>query len=126
MMAHPFHFRLLKYKIRIKMKGDHRALLTCADRLAYRKANGLKLSETYMIRVLCEEGRPPLMLSQHTLDQLVKGIGYSDWNELLRNNPLPEGLPPNIKTKKSEQRLEALVQKCLAKRHGTQLALEFD
>ena len=126
MMVHPFHYRLLKYMIRKKMKGDHRALLSCADRLDYLKEHGLKLSETLIKRILCEDGLPPPSLLQHTLNELVRGVGYRDWNAFIRANPVPEGLPPNIKKKKLEMQLEESVQKCLKKWCSAQLALEFE
>jgi len=126
MMVHPYHFRLIKYMIRIQLKGNHHSLLSCADRWEYRKAHGLTLSEAYIKKVLRENGPPPDRLSQHTMDQLVKGLGYCNWNEFARTNPLPEGLPLVVKSKKMDRRVEELVLQRLTKRPGIQLELHFE
>lgn len=74
--------------------------------------------------MLREEGRPPKGLAQYSLDQLVSGVGFSNWNEFLRSNPLPDRLPRFAASDKAMKRIDEKVVKRLSDGGGRQLQLE--
>lgn len=124
MTVHPYHFHLMKCHIRLKLKGDPRTKLSCQDRREYMKLCGMKTEQNHLVKVLREEGRPPKGLAQYSLDQLVSGVGFSNWNEFLRSNPLPDGLPNFAASKKAMKQIDEKVVKRLSNGGGRQLQLE--
>lgn len=113
MLAHPYHFELLRGLIRRKLKGDHRIPLSCADRLKLVTELGAKVAESYVTKVLSESNRNPRYLSQFVLDQLARTTGHADWNELLRKNPVPDGLYDRLMRPKARKLLYRSVEQRL-------------
>lgn len=111
MFVHPYHFQLVRCLIRKKVKGDHHIPLTCADRESLADSLNLSVSKSKMVKVLREKGHEHRSLSQHTMDQLVRYVGYSDWNDFLRKNPVPDGKYYDLQKLKARKLLEELVEK---------------
>ena len=114
MFVHPYHFGLMRCRIRQKLKGDHRLRLSCADRVALVRDNKLKVSDSYIVKVISEADRRAGNLSQHVLDQLAHAIGHADWNGFLRTNPIPDGQFQQLLKAKFKKRLDALVEQRMA------------
>jgi hypothetical protein len=106
-MIHAYHYLVLKYLIRKKKKGDVNLKLTNADRIEMVRNEGIKISETHIHRVLNESGNHNQCFNPYTLDQLALYIGYSCWNDFLKQNPLPYDDEPLLfhALKKEKQQL---------------------
>ncbi len=113
----------MKCHIRQKIKGDHRMKLSCQDRKEYLKLCCIKGPASHLVKVLREEGRPPDGLAQFTLDQLVVGVGFENWNGFLRNNPVPEGLPDLAASYKAMKQIDEKVAKRMGECRSRQLQL---
>ncbi len=118
MFTHPYHFRLMRLLVRKKVKGDHRIPLTCADRVELVEEEKVDLSRDHILKVLTESDSPPQNHIQRALNEVVRLIGYKDWNEFLRKNPLPAAFyckkrgrkPKNMIPDAVEQRLKELTE----------------
>jgi hypothetical protein len=118
MFTHSYHFRLMRYLVRKKVKGDHRIPLTCADRVELVEEEKLLVSKDLILKVLTESDNPNLNHRQFALNEVVRLIDYKDWNDFLRKNPLPEAFyckkrgrkPKNMILDAVEQRLKELTE----------------
>ncbi len=90
MKPHPYHLQLMKESIRKKMKGDHRIPLTHYDRKELVEKHGVTISVNHIHKVLSDSEKAQKGFYQHTLNELVRYIGYEDWNAFIRDNQLPE------------------------------------
>ncbi|MCF8256577.1 MAG: hypothetical protein K9J06_03435 [Flavobacteriales bacterium] len=114
MFTHPYHYQLMRDLVRIKVKGDHRIPLTCADRLSLVANKNVHISKAYIMKVLSEGDCAPCHLSQSVLDELMRFAGHTDWNSFLRKNPVPEGQHYPLMGKKGKKKLHLAVEARIA------------
>lgn len=100
--------------VRQKVKGDHRIPLTCADRRELADKQQLRISKDHLMKVLSEGDRAPRQLSQFVLDELVRYAGHEDWNDFLRQNPVPDGQFYKLMRKRADRQVQLAVEARLA------------
>ena len=100
--------------MRHQLKGDYRIPLTCADRQKLVDGHKLQVSKSYILKVLSEGQCAPKQLSQFLLDGLMRCVGLEDWNDFLRQNPVPEALYAKPQRVKFKKKLKLLVEARMA------------
>ena len=113
----PYHFRLMRCLIRLKVKGDYRIRLTCADRIALVENLKLDVSKSYIVKILSEGDSMTTNLSQYVLNQLANSVGYADWNAFLRANPIPESKYKLLSRRRYKRVLNELVEQRITELH---------
>lgn len=110
MMVHPYHYQLMRCLIRQKVKGDHRIPLTCADRQELVDKWHLRISKNHILKVLSEGDRACCQLSQFVLNELMRCVDYEDWNDFLRQNPVPEGQFDELQRVRAKKKVQQAVE----------------
>lgn len=127
MKIHPYHFLLLKYKVNEKVKGHYLIPLCNDDCRQIGRPYAIKVSAGYLQKLLKPKCLLPERLAAHTLNELAMYVGYKNWNDFLRQNPVPPDKFNDLLNPAAAQLLEKIVKQHMEKklRNTAQLEMEF-